>query len=85
MKTKIPTLDLTRNYARIEGEIKEALEEVLKSQHFILGPDVSKFEKECEQYLGGVTAVSCASGTDALLLALMALDIGEGDEVITTP
>ncbi len=85
MKTKIPTLDLTRNYARIEDEIKGAIEEVLKSQHFILGPEVSRFEEECEQYLGGVSAISCASGTDALFLALMALDIGEGDEVITTP
>ena len=85
MKTIIPTLDLTRNYARIEDEIKKAIEEVLKSQHFILGPDVALFEEECEQYLGGVHAVSCASGTDALFLALMALGIGEGDEVITTP
>ncbi len=86
MKTTIPTLDLTRNYARIKGEIKEALEEVLEGQHFILGPEVGKFEEECARYLGGgVSAVSCASGTDALFLALMALDIGEGDEVITTP
>ena len=86
MKTIIPTLDLTRNYARIKGEIKEALEEVLEGQHFILGPEVGQFEEECAQYLGGgVSAISCASGTDALLLALMALDIGEGDEVITTP
>ena len=85
MKTKIPTLDLTRNYARIEDEIKKAIEEVLQSQHFILGPDVARFEEECAQYLGGGTAVSCASGTDALLLALMVLDIGDGDEVITTP
>ncbi len=85
MKTIIPTLDLTRNYVRIQAEIKEAIEEVLEGQHFILGPEVGQFEEECGQYLGGVSAVSCASGTDALLLALMALDIGEGDEVITTP
>ncbi|NLB84460.1 MAG: DegT/DnrJ/EryC1/StrS family aminotransferase [Synergistaceae bacterium] len=85
MKTIIPTLDLTRNYARIKAEIKKAIEEVLEGQHFILGPEVGQFEEECAQYLGGVSAVSCASGTDALLLALMALDIGEGDEVITTP
>lgn len=86
MKTIIPTLDLTRNYTRIKGEIKEALEEVLEGQHFILGPEVGQFEEECARYLGGgVSAISCASGTDALFLALMALDIGEGDEVITTP
>jgi len=85
MTAKIPTLDLTRNYGRIKEEILEALNTVLESQHFILGPDVAAFEKECESYLGGVSAIGCASGTDALLLALMALDIGEGDEVITTP
>ena len=85
MTAKIPTLDLTRNYGRIKEEILEALNSVLESQHFIMGPDVAAFEKECESYLGGVSAIGCASGTDALLLALMALDIGEGDEVITTP
>lgn len=85
MTAKIPTLDLTRNYGRIKDEILEALNSVLESQHFILGPDVAAFEKECESYLGNVSAIGCASGTDALLLALMALDIGEGDEVITTP
>lgn len=85
MTAKIPTLDLTRNYGRIKDEIIEAVNNVFESQHFILGPDVSTFEKECESYLGGVSAISCASGTDALLLALMALDVKEGDEVITTP
>lgn len=85
MATKIPTLDLVRNYLRIKDEILEAIHGVLETQHFILGPDVSLFEKECEQYLGGVSAVACASGTDALMLALMSLDIKEGDEVITTP
>lgn len=85
MTAKIPTLDLTRNYGRIKDEIIEAVNNVFESQHFILGPDVSTFEKECESYLGGVSAITCASGTDALLLALMALDVKEGDEVITTP
>jgi dTDP-4-amino-4,6-dideoxygalactose transaminase len=85
MDKKIPTLDLTRNYARIKDEVQEAVNSVLESQYFILGPDVARFEEECENYLGEVSAVGCASGTDALLLALMALDIGEGDEVITTP
>lgn len=85
MNAKIPTLDLTRNYGRIKDEILEALNSVLESQHFILGPEVAAFENECGSYLGGVSAIGCASGTDALLLALMALDIGEGDEVITTP
>ncbi len=85
MVKKIPTLNLVRNYSRIKNEIFEAVNGVFETQHFILGPDVSLFEKECERYLGGVSAVSCASGTDALVLALMSLDIKEGDEVITTP
>ncbi|MDD3688871.1 MAG: DegT/DnrJ/EryC1/StrS family aminotransferase [Synergistaceae bacterium] len=85
MDKKIPTLDLTRNYARLKDEVQEAVNSVLESQYFILGPDVARFEEECGNYLGEVSAVGCASGTDALLLALMALDIGEGDEVITTP
>jgi len=76
MDKKIPTLDLTRNYARIKDEVQEAVNSVLESQYFILGPDVARFEEECENYLGEVSAVGCASGTDALLLALMALDIG---------
>ena len=63
----------------------EAIRSVLESQSFIMGPEVRLFEEECESYLEGVSAVGCASGTDALLLALMALDVGEGDEVITTP
>ena len=85
MNVRIPTLDLTRNYARIRGEVEEAMSRVLESQHFIMGPDIALFEGECESYLDGVEAISCASGSDALLLALMALDVQPGDEVITTP
>ncbi|WP_024822958.1 DegT/DnrJ/EryC1/StrS family aminotransferase [Aminobacterium mobile] len=82
---KIPTLDLTRNYERIREEVADALEEVLESQYFILGPVEKAFEEEISAYLGGAQAIGCASGSDALLLALMALDVSEGDEVITTP
>ena len=85
MTAKIPTLDLTRNYERIREEIGQAINAVLDSQQFIMGPDVPAFEKECSAYLDGISAIACASGTDALVLALMALDIKEGDEVITTP
>jgi len=85
MTRKLPSLDLTRNYDRIRDEIKQAIDKVLESQHFILGPEVDTFESEIKQYLQVDYAVGCASGTDALLLSLMALDIGEGDEVITTP
>jgi dTDP-4-amino-4,6-dideoxygalactose transaminase len=81
----IPSFDLKRNYARVEGEIKEAMERVLASQHFVLGPEVAAVESETAAYLETPHAVGCASGSDALLLALMALGIGPGDEVITTP
>ena len=81
----LPTLDLKRNYRRIREEIAEAMDEVLESQHFILGPAVGAFEKEVQSYLEVPHAIGCASGSDALLLALMALDLREGDEVITTP
>ena len=81
----LPTLDLKRNYRRIREEIAEAMDEVLESQHFILGPAVGAFEKEVQSYLEVPHAVGCASGSDALLLALMALDLREGDEVNTTP
>ena len=82
---KIPMLDLKRNYARIRQEITDAVTEVLESQAFILGPEVSAFEDDCSAYLDGARAIGCASGTDALVLALMSLDVGPGDEVITTP
>lgn len=82
---RIPSLDLRRNYARIEKEIKEAIDGVLASQAFILGPEVEAFEEEAAMYLEMPHAVGCSSGSDALLLALMALGVGEGDEVITTP
>ena len=85
MERKLPTLDLKRNYARIKDEIKEALTDVLESQYFILGPQVQSFEREIESYLQVSHAVGCASGSDALILSLMALNIGERDEVITTP
>ncbi len=82
---KLPTLDLKRNYDRVRNEIREAVDKVLESQHFILGPEVKAFEAEVASTLGVPLAVGCASGTDALILSLMALNVGPGDEVITTP
>ena len=83
----VPILDLRRSFKEIKPEVFEALERIFENQSFILGSDVSSFEKHCEKYLElpEGSAVGCASGTDALLLALMAADVREGDEVITTP
>jgi dTDP-4-amino-4,6-dideoxygalactose transaminase len=81
----IQSFDLKRNYALIESDIREALERVLASQHFILGPEVAAFESEAGAYLEVPHAIGCASGSDALLLALMTIGVGPGDEVITSP
>ncbi len=81
----IPMVDLKAQYADLRPEIDQALAEVLDSAQFILGPNVKAFEQEAARYLGVDHAVACASGTDALHLALAATGIGPGDEVITTP
>ncbi|HQO83304.1 MAG TPA: DegT/DnrJ/EryC1/StrS family aminotransferase [Synergistales bacterium] len=81
----LPSFDLTRNWERVREETLTAIRKVLESQHFILGPEVEALEKDLASYLGTLHATGCASGTDALLLALMALEVGPGDEVITTP
>jgi len=78
-------LDLKAQFATIQDEIMEAIARVMRSQHFILGPEVSAFEEEIARLLEVPHAVACASGSDALVLALMALGIGSGDEVITSP
>ncbi|WP_006786869.1 DegT/DnrJ/EryC1/StrS family aminotransferase [Thiorhodospira sibirica] len=81
----IPMVDLQRQYAALQAQIDGALAQVLASTQFILGPNVSALEEELAAYLGTPHAISCASGTDALHLALKAAQIGPGDEVITTP
>ncbi|MFY9574051.1 MAG: DegT/DnrJ/EryC1/StrS family aminotransferase [Blastocatellia bacterium] len=85
MRKNIPLLDLSGQYSTIAEEIQAAIGRVLTSQQFILGPEVSEFEKEAASYCQCAEAVGCASGSDALLLALMASGVGPGDEVITTP
>jgi dTDP-4-amino-4,6-dideoxygalactose transaminase len=80
-----PFLDLKAQFASIRDEVTARVLDVLNSQHFILGPEVEAFEKEIAAWNSSQSAVACASGSDALLLALMALEIGPGDEVITTP
>ena len=78
----VPLLELTRFDAGFEAEIKEAFERVLHSGRYILGPEVDALEKECAEYVGAREAIGVTSGSDALLVSLMALDIGPGDEVI---
>ena len=81
----VPLLDLTRRYASIREEVLAAIERVCASQHFILGEEVAALEREISAYLGVAETVACASGTDALWLSLLAIGVGPGDEVITTP
>ncbi len=83
MKTRIPLLDLNRQHAPIRSQIDEAIRKVVDSTGFILGPEVKSFESAFASYIGVPHGVGCASGTDALYLALKALGIGPGDEVIT--
>lgn len=81
----VPLLDLRAQHAAIKDEIVKPLLELVDSQLFILGAPVARLEQEVAELSHASYAVGCASGTDALLLALRALDIGPGDEVITTP
>ena len=81
----VPQLDLKAQYATLREEMASALSAVLESQYFVLGPTVERFEAEMSAYLGGAHAIGCASGTDALILSLAALDVGPGHEVVTSP
>jgi dTDP-4-amino-4,6-dideoxygalactose transaminase len=82
---QFPFLDLRAQYRQIKPEIDAAVARVLESQYFILSPEVQEFEQALARYVGAKHGIGCASGTDALMLALMALGVGEGDEVITVP
>jgi dTDP-4-amino-4,6-dideoxygalactose transaminase len=81
----IPLLDLAAVHADHAAEIEAAVLAVLRSGRYVLGPEVESFEREMQQFLGSGPVLGLSSGTDAILLALMALDIGPGDEVVTTP
>ncbi len=84
-KMRVPLLDLQAQYEGLREETRAAIERVMESQHFILGSEVEELEKELAEYCRVRHAIGCANGSDALLLALMALGVGAGDEVITTP
>ncbi|MGI8837250.1 MAG: DegT/DnrJ/EryC1/StrS family aminotransferase [Pyrinomonadaceae bacterium] len=81
----VPLLDLQAQYATIREEVRAALDRVLESQHFILGPEVEALEREIADYSQCEIGLGVSSGSDALLVALMAIDLKPGDEVITTP
>jgi len=84
-KARFDFLDLRAQFAAIHDEVMQAVAQVFESQYFILGPEVKLLEDEVAAKLGAKYAVGCASGTDALILSLLAADIRHGDEVITTP
>jgi dTDP-4-amino-4,6-dideoxygalactose transaminase len=85
MKAKVPFFDLTAQFKSIEEEIKSALDEVFKTQQFILGSQVQALEEKIAQYCRTRYAMGVASGSDALLLSLIALGVGTGDEVLMPP
>ncbi len=82
---QVPFFDLKAQYAEYKAEALQVIGEVCESQMFCLGPHVAKFEEKIRDYCGCKYAIGVSSGTDALLLSLMTLEIGDGDEVITTP
>jgi dTDP-4-amino-4,6-dideoxygalactose transaminase len=85
MINQVPLLDLNAQYSSIEDEIRKVFDEVLQSKRFVMGPQVQELEADVAKYCNARHAIGCASGSDALLLSLMAAGVGHGDEVITTP
>lgn len=81
----IPLVDLSAIHGPIQGQLMDAIQRVVSQESYILGPEVEAFEQEIAAFLNVDHAVGVSSGTDALLAALMALDVGPGDEVVTTP
>jgi dTDP-4-amino-4,6-dideoxygalactose transaminase len=82
---KVPLLDLTQQFEATRDEVMAAVTAVFETQRFVLGDTVAEFERAVAEYVGAQHAIGVTSGTDALLVSLMALEVGPGDEVITTP
>src|SRR3984893_3044076 len=82
---KVPLLDLQAQFETIRAKVRAAIDRVLDSQQFVLGAEVIALEEEIARYSQTKFGIGCASGSDALLLALMSCGVGQGDEVITTP
>jgi dTDP-4-amino-4,6-dideoxygalactose transaminase len=82
---KVPLIDLQAQYVSIRDAVRPAVDRVFETQQFVMGPEVAALEAEVAAYCQTKEAIGCASGSDALLLALMALNVNPGDEVITTP
>lgn len=81
----VPLLDLKRQYATIKADVSQAINDVCESQHFVMGPKVVELEEKIAEYSHCRNGIGVSSGTDALLVALMALEIGPGNAVLTTP
>jgi UDP-2-acetamido-2-deoxy-ribo-hexuluronate aminotransferase len=81
----IPFIDLKSQYARIEEPVKQAIMRVLEHGRYIMGPEISELEEKLAEFAGVKHAIGCSSGTDALLMPLMAYEVGPGDAVFTTP
>jgi dTDP-4-amino-4,6-dideoxygalactose transaminase len=82
---KVPMLDLSEQYQQLKPEVMEALDEVMGSSRFILGDNVKKLEQDVAEYSNVGFGIGCGNGSDAIHIALQALGVGQGDEVITTP
>jgi dTDP-4-amino-4,6-dideoxygalactose transaminase len=82
---QVPLLDLNAQYSGLENDVRKVFDEVFASKRFIMGPQVNALEEEIASYCSAKHAIGCASGSDALLLSLMAAGVGQGDAVITTP
>ena len=84
-KTSLPFIDLARQQAEILPELEHRISQVLQHGRYIMGPEVGELEQALAEFTGNKHAIGCSSGTDALLMALMAKGVGPGDAIITTP